>query len=107
VLRIARKFFPVTEEDVGPFFWPAGSDTTYWSAFRRSFAYDIRPVDEIALAELSALARERWLKGLDRPDAITAMAREMGLQQLRPVSRARLEWAWQKGVNLNLQAYRQ
>jgi hypothetical protein len=106
VLRIARKFFPVTEEDVGPFFWRVGSDTTYWPAFRRPSVYDIRPVDEIAMAELIALAREIWLRGLDMPDAMTAMARDMGLQQLRTASRARLERAWQKGVKSTLEACR-
>jgi hypothetical protein len=84
----------MTEEAVGLFFWPCESDVRVWVKFRRSVENEQRSVDEIALPELIALARELRLRGLDGEDAIVAMAHEIGLQKLRAASRERLELAW-------------
>src|SRR5690606_19548760 len=90
VVTLAKMFFPVSKEAVGGFVWPAGSDTRTWPVFRRPAGNIARPVDEIALPELIALARELHAQGLEGEDALLAMAREAGLQKLRAASRERL-----------------
>lgn len=94
VLAIARARFPTVEEEVGVFVWPAGADQTSWPSFRRPVGEEARPVDEIALPELVALARAVKDEGITGEDAITAMARDAGLQKLRAASRDRLRRAW-------------
>ncbi|MCX6023442.1 MAG: DUF3320 domain-containing protein, partial [Chloroflexi bacterium] len=75
VEELARSSFPLTQEDVGLFLWPAGSDTTRWRVFRRpGTATSPRPVDEIALPELIALAHEINASGFVGDAAIQAMA---------------------------------
>ncbi len=94
ILALARKRFPTTEENVGLFLWSPGVATDRFPAFRRPFGEDVRPVDEIALPELIALADAIRAVGIDGDEAITAMAREAGLQKLRAASRERLESAF-------------
>lgn len=96
VVKIAKPRFPMTHEDVGLFFWPYESDVRIWATFRRPAGNEARSVDEIALPELIALARELRLRGLDGDDVIVAMAHEMGLKKLRAASRERLEQAWKE-----------
>lgn len=93
VLRVAKKSFAVTKEDVGLFVWPASSAGELWSEFRRPDSEDPRTVDEIAMPELVALAKEVSKSGLIGEDVLTTMAREAGLKKLRANSRERLESA--------------
>ncbi|WP_142850879.1 DUF3320 domain-containing protein [Telmatospirillum sp. J64-1] len=79
------------------FVWQRGSDKTWQGPFRRPASEETaRPVDEIALAELAALAREVMELGESAETGITTMARILGLKNLRAASRERLEvaWAW-------------
>jgi very-short-patch-repair endonuclease len=99
VLALAKKKFPVETEDVGIFIWPAGHDKTSWPSFRKPVGTASRSVDEIAFAELIALAREIRTTGHSGEGAIIAMSRAAGLQQLRAASKARLEKAWQGSLN--------
>lgn len=62
-------------------------------AFRRAADDSIRSVDEVCLPELMALAHEVLAGGLAGEAAVLAMARELGLQRLRAVSRGRFEQA--------------
>ncbi|WP_449226083.1 DUF3320 domain-containing protein [Azospirillum argentinense] len=94
VVTLARARFPMVQEEVGAFFWPAGADQTRWPSFRRPAGDEPRPVDEIALPELVALARVVKDEGITGEDAITAMARDAGLEKLRAASRDRLRRAW-------------
>jgi len=96
VVKLAKPRFPMTTEDVGLFFWPCESDVHVWATFRRPSGNEARSVDEIAMPELVALARELRLRGLDGEDVIAVMAHEMGLQRLRAVSRERLALAWKE-----------
>jgi hypothetical protein len=94
VMEIAKRRFSTAAEDADVFVWPAKHDTSTWARFRRSDGNATRPVDEIALPELVALAAEVRAQGLTGEAAILAMARIAGLQQLRAASRERLERAW-------------
>jgi hypothetical protein len=94
VLAIARKKFPINTEEIGVFIWPLGHDMSSWPAFRKPSGTTIRSVDEIALPELIALAKEIRARGLAGEEAVIAMSRTAGLQQLRTASKIRLEKAW-------------
>ncbi|CAK0749092.1 AAA domain-containing protein [Azospirillaceae bacterium] len=94
ILSLALRRFPTTEENIGLFLWPAGVDTAIYSAFRRASGDEARPIDEIAMPELIALAREVCASGLTGETAISAMAREAGLSKLRATGRSRLEHAY-------------
>ena len=91
VEQIARRLFGATEEAGGTFYWPcglmAGSDVAYrWPPGDDG----TRGVGEICIQELTSLAR--WVLGSGRTgeSAVVAMAREIGLMQLRAASRERL-----------------
>lgn len=94
VIAIAARTHARTTEDVGSFFWPQGMETTTWPTFRRPADGQPRAVDDIALPELAALARELRAAGTPDEKGPTAMARAAGLQTLRQASRERLEMAW-------------
>jgi len=94
VLSLSERAFTVTRDGAEFFVWPRGVDTAHWPTFRRPVGEETRPVDEIALPELAALAREAQAKGHDGEGALTAMARIAGLHKLRAASRERLEAAW-------------
>lgn len=93
VSRLARGEFGRTREGGEEFFWPTGSRPGEWGCFRRP-GTDLRPVEEISLAELRALARA--CRGGERgmEEGVRLMAQVAGLQRLRAASRARLERAW-------------
>jgi very-short-patch-repair endonuclease len=93
VLSLARDRFPATSDDAGLFLWPADAAPGHCDQFRAPQGDEPRPVDEIALAELAALARAVRAKGLSGDDAVAAMARAAGLLKLRAASRDRLERA--------------
>lgn len=89
---IARQRFGKTEEPGGTFYWPAhvvpGSAVEFrWSRDEEA----ARTIQEICEQELLSLAR--WILGSGKSgeEAVVAMAREVGLQNSRAASRARLE----------------
>lgn len=94
VLELAKSETTTTSEPVGDFLWPADVPPGSFPAFRRPNGREPRPADEIALPELRALAIIVHAQGLDAEEAISAMARELGLQRLRAATRDRLEEAW-------------
>ena len=87
------EFEAVTEDDA-VFFWPAGITAGQWEHFRLEVGGETRPADTISLAELAALAREVAATLGQGEDPVAVMARAMGLQRLRAVTRSRLEKAW-------------
>jgi hypothetical protein len=93
IMTLVRKRLPTTQEEAGLFIWAADADTTGFPAFRRPTGLEARPIDEIALPELTNLAREVLATGATGEAAVAAMARETGFQRLRAVNRERLERA--------------
>jgi len=91
VEALAARQFKTTKEDVGTFYWPAGRTPDGSIAFRCPSEDAARAVDEICMAELGALAKKVMSDGSLGEDVITAMAREIGLHQIRAASRGRLE----------------
>ena len=93
VSRLASKDFARIKEGTQVFFWPTGIPPGEWEHFRRPGPGG-RPVEEISLAELCALARA--CRGDDRgmEEGVRLMAHVAGLQRLRAPSRERLESAW-------------
>ncbi|MDP9902157.1 hypothetical protein [Variovorax ginsengisoli] len=74
------------------FYWPEPLDPTAEPPLRRRADEDsLRAVDEISLQELSTLARAVITQGIQGEGLYQAMARRLGLQQLRVASRTRLE----------------
>jgi hypothetical protein len=93
IMTLARHRLPITQEDDGLFIWAPDANTKSFAAFRRPTGSEVRPIDEIALPELTALAREMLANGMSGEAAIAAMARETGGQRIRAVSRERLKRA--------------
>lgn len=94
VEQIARHLFDAIEEPGGTFYWPRGVDTQAEFAFRwPSDEGSARDIEEICESELVSLARWVLDKGKSGEEALTAMAREIGLMKLRNASRGRLEAA--------------
>lgn len=87
---LAREMFPVLVEADGlPFIWPNWEAVEIWSRVRLPDGdANIRFVDEIPTAELSALARQ--LSGQDRA---VEVARRFGIRRLSAAARERLEAA--------------
>ncbi|AVS70338.1 DNA helicase [Paracidovorax avenae] len=92
VFQIARARYRTTDEEVGTFYWPEHLDSMTEPPFRGPADEDsVRAADEISLAELASLARALIEQGAQGEGIYQAMARGLGLQQLRAASRARLE----------------
>ena len=92
VFQIARARYRTTDEEVGMFYWPKHLNPAAESPFRGPADEDnVRAVDEISTAELASLARAVIAQGAQGEGIYQAMARRLGLQQLRAASRARLE----------------
>ena len=92
VFQIARARYRTTDEEVGTFYWPEHLDPATEPPFREPADEDsVRAADEISLPELASLARTLSAKGIQGEGIYPAMARGLGLQQLRAASRARLE----------------
>lgn len=94
VLNAVERAFTLVKDGDNHFVWPKSADTATWPTYRRPSAGSSRPVDETALPELAALAREIKAKGVEGDEALKETARIAGLQKLRPASRERLEMAW-------------
>lgn len=95
---IARSLFKTSKEGDVTYFWPSGATPETWSTFRKSKG-EPRPIDEIAIQELRALA---LLAMQDRrsatEDVLVIMSRIAGLQRLRAPSRERLALAQKKAL---------
>lgn len=101
VEALAAKVFRKTEEDVGTFYWPAGLSPNGPVVFRRAAGDAARAVDEICMAELTALAKRVMAADSMGESAISAMAREVGLHQIRTASRGRFEKAMQVALEVS------
>lgn len=94
VFELARIRYRTTDEDVGTFYWPEHLNPAEEPPFRKPTDEDsVRAADEISLPELASLARAVIGGGTEGEEAYRAMARKLGLQQLRAASRTRLESA--------------
>lgn len=94
VFQIARASYRTTDEEVGTFYWPGHLDPAAEPPFRAPADEDsVRAADEISLPELASLARTVITQGTEGEAVYYAMARKLGLQQLRASSRMRLEKA--------------
>lgn len=94
VFQIARARYQTTDEEVGTFYWPEHLDTAAEPPFRAPVDEDsVRAADEISIPELASLARAVIAQGAEGEATYHAMARKLGLQQLRASSRLRLEQA--------------
>ncbi len=87
VIEVAGSEYASTTEEVGIFFWPRGMVAGSAVEFRSGLDRD---VDEICIQELEALARTVSSGGRNGEEAVSAMARTLGLQRLRTSSRPRL-----------------
>jgi hypothetical protein len=90
VTRVAARTFKKTKEDVGSFFWPSNLAVGQPVPFRSGLG---RSVDEVCRPELLSLALDILQAGNAGDDAVGAMARALGLQRLRAISRPRLSTA--------------
>lgn len=94
VFQLARVRYRTTDEEVGTFYWPEHRDPATEPPFRAPADEDsVRAADEISLPELASLARAVIAQGTEGEAVYYAMARKLGLQQLRASSRVRLEQA--------------
>lgn len=94
VSEMATQAHRHTVDDAGSFFWPAHIEHEGAVRFRRpDDAEDFRPVDDISVKELEALARYLVEHGMRGDELIYGMAKEIGLQKVSAQSRARLELA--------------
>lgn len=89
VMAVTKRHFVLVADGEHQFVLPQGVDTNHFPCFRRSTGDVVRPVDEIALPELAALAREVQEEGFEGDAALSAMAKLAGLQKLRQSSRQR------------------
>jgi very-short-patch-repair endonuclease len=83
----------VGDADGVVWYWPLTAEPARLPIFRRSDGQTIRPIDEIPIEELRALAAEILDTGVGEADPVVAMARIAGLQKVRADTRARLEVA--------------
>ena len=98
ITQLADRHCHTTQEGNSTFYWPASLNERQQLVFRPPANDEhVRPVDEISLPELMALARELRATGVQEDALLAEMARALGLQQLRAASRARLEQARQHG----------
>ncbi|SFM91665.1 Part of AAA domain-containing protein [Variovorax sp. OV329] len=91
VVSLTAKSFESTKDDMGVFYWPSAAGSDADSRFRSS-SEDPRPVDEICIEELTALARQ-VLSKCGGEEAVVAMAVELGLGRIRAATRTRLQHA--------------
>lgn len=90
VLKLVPKVCQGIKDGENQFFWPASIQPGTWPVFRRPAGEEARPIDEISMAELEALAREVLADAAEGEEALIGMARIAGLTRLKAASRARL-----------------
>ena len=78
-----------TKDDAGVFVWPQAVDPTTWNTFRDLVSGESRDPSELAMEELSALARKCLSIHRDHDAVLLAMRDACGLHKLRDVSRER------------------
>ena len=105
VWKMARANFHTTNEEVGEFYWKAGSEADKCISCRPGTDGEPRSVDEVAMPELLALARS--ISPKPGEDPVVLMARHLGLRRLRTSSRPRLEAAWAEVSRPNQEAVRE
>lgn len=88
VITLAKKTVERTEDDAGVFYWPGSAGAAEHSRFRPP-GDDARPVDEICIQELVALAQS-VLNVSSGEAAITSMCERLGLSRIRAASRGRI-----------------
>lgn len=93
VMDLVKVHYETEREPVGLFVWPK-RETARELKFRRPAEGTARSVEEISLAELTALASEWKRRGYDMEAGVSAMGRDIGLRKLGTASRERLEQAW-------------
>ena len=79
-----------TDESTGCFLWRDGQRTDVIDYRLPTSEDDIRPVSEIALAELAGIIRDNQ-EALDENDPALIIARLIGLDRLAATSRSRIE----------------
>jgi len=92
VSSLALSFLRATQEDVGTFFWAREIAPGMPLVFSDE-SESGRNVDEICIEELVALAQLVVAEGKSGDGAVSAMARRLGILQVRTASRKRLEKA--------------
>lgn len=92
VSSIALSCLKFTEEDVGIFFWARDREPELPMLFSHD-GKGGRSVDEICMAELTSLAQLVTREGWAGDEAVTAMAKRLGMHHVRASSRKRLEAA--------------
>jgi len=93
ITSIALLNHGTTTEEIGTFFWANKSDADFPIAFRKPTETSFRSIPEIAIQELSSLARITFDQGKRGEAAIASMSREIGVQKLHNTHRERLEQA--------------
>jgi very-short-patch-repair endonuclease len=92
VSMVAHSCLKATEEDVGVFFWT--NDRGSEAPIQFNCESDAsRNIDEICMAELVSLAKLVITDGKAGYGAVVAMAKRLGMHQVRAASRGRLEKA--------------
>ena len=92
VSTLALSCLTASDEDVGVFFWANSRGPDVPLVFRSS-EEESRKVDEICMAELVSIAKHVEQRDSSVDTAIAAIARALGLQRVKAMSRARLEKA--------------
>ncbi len=98
VTSIALSCLKFTEEDVGMFFWTRDREPELPTLFSHD-GKGGRSVDEICMAELISLAQLVAREGWAGDDAVTAMAKRLGMHHVRASSRKRLETALDNAIS--------
>ncbi|MEK7391108.1 MAG: DUF3320 domain-containing protein, partial [Fibrobacterota bacterium] len=99
ITSIALLNHGTTTEEIGTFFWVNKSDADFPIAFRKPSETSFRSIPEIAIQELTSLARATLDLGKLGDAAIATMSREIGVQKLHNTHRERLEQALQVASN--------
>lgn len=98
VSSIALSCLKFTEEDVGMFFWARDREPDLPILFNHD-GKSGRSVDEICMEELISLAQLVAKEGWAGDDAVTAMAKRLGMHHVRATSRKRLVAALDYAMN--------
>ena len=79
----------VTDEEIGRFVWPPGTDPAGWDTFRAPTPGQFSDPNDLPMAELVALAKRYVAFGLPDEATLTAMRNACGLQRMRETVRTR------------------
>ncbi|QQS03888.1 MAG: DUF3320 domain-containing protein [Fibrobacterota bacterium] len=95
VTSIVLQEHAATTEQIGSFFWKNKSDIALHVPFRKPTENASRSIPEIAIQELTSLARATLAQGKQGEAAVAAMSRVIGSPKLNSTHRERLEQALQ------------